>query len=64
MSEFKLGPNGSLIYAIEFLESNLEWLINKIESFDKKTDDDVTLGPYFIFDFPGQVELYTNHDSM
>ena len=30
MEEFQLGPNGALIYAMEFLEKNLEWLISKI----------------------------------
>ena len=31
MEEFKLGPNGALIYCMEFLEKNIDWLINEIE---------------------------------
>lgn len=30
MEEFKLGPNGSMIYCMEFLETNIEWLVKKI----------------------------------
>jgi GTPase SAR1 family protein len=55
MEEFNLGPNGGLIYAIEFLEKNFDWLLKKLEQY---TDN------YVIFDCPGQVELYTHHDSM
>ncbi|XP_022184721.1 GPN-loop GTPase 2 [Nilaparvata lugens] len=50
-----LGPNGSLIYCMEYLEKNISWLINHL----KKLDDH-----YFIIDCPGQVELYTHHESM
>jgi len=56
MQEFKLGPNGSMIYCIEFLETNLDWLINKIEEMRNCR--------YFIFDLPGQVEIYSNHNSL
>lgn len=28
MEEFKLGPNGALLYCFEFLEANIEWLLN------------------------------------
>jgi hypothetical protein len=45
MEEFDLGPNGGLLYCMEFLEKNMEWLQNKIESQSKDT--------YFIFDMPG-----------
>lgn len=31
MSELHLGPNGSMIYCLEFLEKNFEWLKTKIE---------------------------------
>jgi hypothetical protein len=31
MEEFKLGPNGSMIYCIEFLQKNIEWLMDKIK---------------------------------
>jgi len=44
-----LGPNGGLVYCLEYLERNLSWLDDEIGDFD---DD------YFIFDLPGQIELY------
>lgn len=50
-----LGPNGALMYCMEYLEKNMDWLIDQI----LKLDDH-----YFIFDCPGQVEIYTHHDSM
>ena len=67
MEEFKLGPNGALIYAMEFLEKNIDWLISKIEEWKCKAtlkEGSVNIAPYFIFDLPGQVELYINHTSL
>ncbi|XP_033210583.1 GPN-loop GTPase 2 [Belonocnema kinseyi] len=55
MSTFKLGPNGALVYCMEFLETNIDWLIKKILNLKDH---------YFLFDCPGQVELYTHHESM
>lgn len=57
MDCLKLGPNGGLIYCMEFLEKNFDWLKEKL----KPLSDD---GYYFLFDCPGQVELYTHHDSV
>jgi len=55
MDSLKLGPNGGLIYSMEYLEANLDWLENKL-----KHHHDC----YFLFDCPGQVELYTHHNSV
>lgn len=55
MDTMKLGPNGGLIYCMEFLEKNLDWLEKQLRKLQKK---------YLIFDFPGQVELYTHHNSV
>ncbi len=44
-----------LMYCMEYLEKNLDWLTDKL---DDKEDH------YVIFDCPGQVELYTHHTSM
>lgn len=41
-----------------FLEANLQWLIDKITNFIK---DEPT---YILFDCPGQVELFTNNNSL
>lgn len=55
MEQYNLGPNGALLYCMEFLEKNLDWLINQIQG-DNSTN--------FIFDLPGQVELYCHHESL
>lgn len=58
MEEFKLGPNGAMLYCADFLLANLQWLTDAIE---KKLMQDKCR--YFIFDLPGQTELFTNHDA-
>ncbi|GIL85989.1 hypothetical protein Vretimale_9027 [Volvox reticuliferus] len=56
MQELGLGPNGGLLYCMEYLEDNLhEWLGEELESYG---EDD-----YLVFDCPGQIELY-NHLSV
>lgn len=46
MEHYKLGPNGALIYCMEFLETNIKWLITKVLNLKDY---------YLIFDCPGQV---------
>ncbi|KAJ5783143.1 hypothetical protein N7457_004917 [Penicillium paradoxum] len=55
MEEDKLGPNGGVLYALEELENNFDWL----EEGLKELGDD-----YILFDCPGQVELFTHHSSL
>lgn len=55
MKDDKLGPNGGILYALEELEHNFEWL----EEGLKELGED-----YILFDCPGQVELYTHHNSL
>ncbi|XP_029929281.1 LOW QUALITY PROTEIN: GPN-loop GTPase 2 [Myripristis murdjan] len=55
MEGLKLGPNGGLLYCMEYLAANLAWLDNKL-----KQHSDC----YVLFDCPGQVELYTHHSSV
>ena len=55
MRDDDLGPNGSVLYALEELEHNFDWLADKL----KKLGED-----YVLFDCPGQVELFTHHDSL
>lgn len=55
MEHLQLGPNGALMYCMEYLEENFDWLLGKLKSASEN---------YFIFDCPGQVELYTHHNSM
>ena len=58
MEEFGLGPNGGLLYCMEHINENMDWLIEKIK---QKTDGQLR---YLIFDCPGQVELYMHSDVM
>ncbi|XP_045715733.1 GPN-loop GTPase 2 [Phyllostomus hastatus] len=55
MDALRLGPNGGLLYCMEYLEANLDWLRAKL---------DPLRGHYFLFDCPGQVELCTHHGSL
>lgn len=58
-----LGPNGSLMYCMEYLESNLDWLIQRLETLIEKHASLSLPPPYILFDCPGQIELYTHHGS-
>ena len=42
--ELSMGPNGALVYCMEYLADNLEWLH---EQLNEGEDD------YFLFDCPG-----------
>ncbi|KAL6791363.1 hypothetical protein GGI42DRAFT_181947 [Trichoderma sp. SZMC 28013] len=55
MREDRLGPNGGILYALEELENNYEWLEEGLKEFGED---------YILFDCPGQVELYTHHNSL
>ena len=55
MVDEELGPNGAVLYALEELEHNFEWLQEGL----KGLGDD-----YVLFDCPGQVELFTHHASL
>ena len=55
MTQLEIGPNGGLMYCIEFLEANIDWLLSRVTGRREV---------YFIFDCPGQIELYTHHQSM
>lgn len=50
IEDHDLGPNGSLLYCMEYLESNIDWLIDNLTSIQEEKDI-----KYFVFDFPGQV---------
>mmetsp|Transcript_26523 Transcript_26523/g.52858 ORF Transcript_26523/g.52858 Transcript_26523/m.52858 type:complete len:303 (-) Transcript_26523:127-1035(-) len=52
MDELQLGPNGSLVYCMEYLLENMDWLQEMLDDYD---DDE-----YLIIDCPGQIELYTH----
>jgi GTPase SAR1 family protein len=52
MDELQLGPNGGLVYCMEYLLDNMDWLETELNQFD---DDE-----YLLLDCPGQMELYTH----
>lgn len=52
MSELGLGPNGGLLYSMEYLVDNLDWFSDELDTF---AEDD-----YLLLDCPGQIELYTH----
>ncbi|ABN67099.2 predicted protein [Scheffersomyces stipitis CBS 6054] len=58
MEELKLGPNGGLMYALESLdETGIDHFIDMITELVEDQN-------YLIFDSPGQVELFTHHNSI
>ncbi|KAJ1758864.1 hypothetical protein LPJ58_002577 [Coemansia sp. RSA 1591] len=57
MDAHDLGPNGGMVYCIEYLEKNMQWLEDQLKPY-------VADEYYFIFDCPGQVELYTHNEAV
>lgn len=55
MEKEELGPNGGVLYALEELEENWEWFHEELENLSDS---------YIIFDCPGQVELFTHHETL
>jgi GTPase SAR1 family protein len=49
MAEYQLGPNGALMYCMEFIYKNRSYLKEQLEKYDDA---------YFLFDCPGQIELF------
>lgn len=58
MDKNNLGPNGGLMFALESLDENgFGIIISKIKTLAEQQN-------YLIFDCPGQVELFTHHNSL
>ncbi|KAL6710241.1 hypothetical protein ACN47E_009187 [Coniothyrium glycines] len=55
MEQETLGPNGGILYALEELEHNFDWLASSLKDLGED---------YILFDCPGQVELFTHHGSL
>jgi GPN-loop GTPase len=76
MEAEELGPNGSVLYGLEQLEDQFEWLKRKLKdlggehasrSSDCPAEHELIylhLDDYVLFDCPGQVELFTHHESL
>ncbi|EWM22157.1 gpn-loop gtpase 2 [Nannochloropsis gaditana] len=56
METHNLGPNGGLVYCMDYLEQNFDWLLERLEALQGRR--------YVLFDFPGQVELYTHGEAV
>jgi GPN-loop GTPase len=54
---YELGPNGGLMYCLEYLDANFDWLESKLNAFRSQQ-------VYILIDCPGQIELYTTHSSI
>ena len=52
-NKLKLGPNGSFLYCINFLNDNINWLEKQINQ--EKFSDYF----YYLIDTPGQIEIFT-----
>ena len=52
MSEGGLGPNGGLVYCMEYLLQHSEWLKDELDAFGEED--------YILLDCPGQIELYSH----
>mmetsp|Transcript_31873 Transcript_31873/g.90534 ORF Transcript_31873/g.90534 Transcript_31873/m.90534 type:complete len:298 (-) Transcript_31873:42-935(-) len=55
--ELRLGPNGGLIYSMEYLAKNVDWLKQRLKPLEESNT-------YILFDLPGQVELFCLHTSL
>lgn len=55
METLKLGPNGGLVYCMEYLEANLDWLLSKLDTLS---------GHYILIDCPGQVSFASTLDHV
>lgn len=69
----ELGPNGGVLYALEELEHNIQWLEDGLKQlngqylsllFSLNANYALYIDDYILFDCPGQVELFTHHSSL
>jgi len=73
MEELNLGPNGGLLYCLEYMEQHMdvimELICTRLEDYEHQKhqnpeNDKIGIGTYVLFDFPGQVELFTHNTSV
>lgn len=60
MAAWMLTPHNAvhyagLVYCMNYIDHNFDWLEEKLQELE---------GKYILFDFPGQVELYTHEASV
>lgn len=56
MEKKGLGPNGALVYCMEYIVSKFSWLEKRISAYGDNT--------YFLIDCPGQLELFSHYPVM
>ncbi|KAG2120532.1 uncharacterized protein F5147DRAFT_756551 [Suillus discolor] len=56
MDEHGLGPNGGILFCMEYLYANFDWLEARLQELGSDG--------YVLFDIPGQVELSTHHEAL
>lgn len=56
--EYDFGPNGGLIFCLEQLLLNIDWLMNLMNEYGSSDDE------YFVVDCPGQIETFTHNTVM
>ncbi|OQR99074.1 GPN-loop GTPase 2 [Achlya hypogyna] len=69
MDELNLGPNGGLVYCMNYIDEHFDWLAERLGRLQgtpgaRAYDADIPVDKYILFDFPGQVELYTHEASV
>lgn len=52
MESLELGPNGGLLYCMEYLYTNRQWLSDRLRAFSQQSSK-----TYLIIDCPGQVSI-------
>lgn len=62
MMQLGLGPNGGLLYCMEYIEHHLTDILQIL--VDRLKQDKFRQCSYLLFDFPGQVELFTHSASV
>lgn len=61
MEDLELGPNGGLVYCMEYLDQQSEeWIPSMKEAILESMNKEDSNQPYIIFDLPGQSEVYTH----
>ncbi|EUB64616.1 GPN-loop GTPase [Echinococcus granulosus] len=59
MEALQLGPNGGLLYCMEYLYANRQWLAERLRPFRQQS-----VKTYLIFDCPGQVGDFSTYSFL
>jgi GTPase SAR1 family protein len=65
MKQLSLGPNGGLVYCMEYLEAHVEEIVEMLqERIQQELEETDRPDIYLLLDLPGQVELYTHGNAI